>query len=64
MSVEQFNIITKEKEIAQRGFQDQIDTYNQGIQSIEKLEQSVNDKYDAKIKLIGKQAGSTTEEPE
>jgi hypothetical protein len=55
MSVEQFNVITKEKEIAQRGFQDQIDTYNEGIGSIEKLEQSVNDKYDAKIKLIGEQ---------
>jgi TP901 family phage tail tape measure protein len=56
MSVEQFNVVTREKEIAQRGFQDQIDTYNEGIQSIEKLEQSVNDKYDAKIKLISEQA--------
>jgi hypothetical protein len=56
MSVEQFNAITKEKEIAQRGFQDQVDIYNEGIQSIEKREQSVNDKYDKKIKLIDEQA--------
>ena len=55
MSVEQFNAITREKEIAQRGFQDQIDTYSEGISEIEKLEQSVNDKYDAKAKLIDEQ---------
>jgi TP901 family phage tail tape measure protein len=58
MSVEQFNVITKEKEIAQRGFQDQIDTYNDGISAIEKLEQSVNDKYDAKAKLIDEQVSA------
>jgi TP901 family phage tail tape measure protein len=58
MSVEQFNVITKEKEIAQRGFQDQIDTYNDGISAIEKLEQSVNDKYDAKTKLIDEQVSA------
>ncbi len=58
MSVEQFNAITREKEIAQRGFQDQIDTYNDGISAIEKLEQSVNDKYDAKNKLIDEQASA------
>jgi hypothetical protein len=58
MSVEQFNVITREKEIAQRGFQDQIDTYNDGISAIEKLEQSVNDKYDAKTKLIDEQVSA------
>ena len=58
MSVEQFNAITREKEIAQRGFQDQIDTYNDGISEIEKLEQSVNDKYDAKAKLIDEQVNA------
>jgi hypothetical protein len=58
MSVEQFNAITREKEISQRGFQDQIDTYNDGISEIEKLEQSVNDKYDAKAKLIDEQVGA------
>ena len=58
MSVEQFNAITREKEIAQRGFQDQIDTYNDGISAIEKLEQSVNDKYDAKNKLIDEQVSA------
>jgi hypothetical protein len=55
MSVDQFNVITREKELAQRGFQDQVDAYSEGIQSIEKLEQSVNDKYDAKAKLIDEQ---------
>jgi TP901 family phage tail tape measure protein len=58
MSVEQFNVITKEKEIAQRDFQDQIDTYNDGISAIEKLEQSVNDKYDAKTKLLDEQVSA------
>jgi TP901 family phage tail tape measure protein len=58
MSVEQFNVITREKEIAQRGFQDQIDTYNDGISAIEKLEQSVNDKYDKKAKLIDDQVSA------
>jgi TP901 family phage tail tape measure protein len=58
MSVEQFNVITKEKEIAQRGFQDQIDTYNDGLSAIEKLEQSVNDKYDKKAKLIDDQVSA------
>jgi TP901 family phage tail tape measure protein len=58
MSVEQFNAITREKEISQRGFQDQIDTYNDGISEIEKLEQSVNDKYDAKAKLIDDQVAA------
>jgi TP901 family phage tail tape measure protein len=58
MSVEQFNAITREKEISQRGFQDQIDTYNDGISEIEKLEQSVNDKYDAKAKLIDEQVAA------
>jgi TP901 family phage tail tape measure protein len=58
MSVEQFNAITKEKEIAQRDFQDQIDTYNDGLSAIEKLEQSVNDKYDAKAKLIDEQVSA------
>ena len=58
MSIEQFNAITREKEISQRDFQDQIDTYNDGISSIEKLEQSVNDKYDAKAKLIDEQVGA------
>jgi TP901 family phage tail tape measure protein len=56
MSVDQFNAITREKEIAQRGFQDQIDQYNEGLSSISELEQSVNDKYDAKVKLIDDQA--------
>jgi len=55
MSIEQFNVITREKEIAQQGFQDQINTYNDGLNSIEKLEQSINDKYDAKAKLIDEQ---------
>jgi hypothetical protein len=58
MSVEQFNAITKEKEIAQRDFQDQIDTYNDGLSAIEKLEQSVNDKYDKKAKLIDDQVSA------
>jgi TP901 family phage tail tape measure protein len=58
MSVEQFNVITKEKEIAQRGFQDQIDTYNDGLSAIEKLEQSINDKYDKKAKLIDDQVSA------
>ena len=58
MSVEQFNAITREKEIAQRDFQDQVDTYNDGISAIEKLEQSVNDKYDAKAKLIDDQVAA------
>jgi TP901 family phage tail tape measure protein len=58
MSVEQFNAITREKEITQRGFQDQIDTYNDGVSEIEKLEQSVNDKYDAKAKLIDQQVNA------
>jgi TP901 family phage tail tape measure protein len=58
MSVEQFNAITKEKEIAQRDFQDQVDTYNDGLSAIEKLEQSVNDKYDAKAKLIDEQVSA------
>jgi TP901 family phage tail tape measure protein len=58
MSVEQFNAITKEKEIAQRDFQDQIDTYNDGLSAIEKLEQSVNDKYDKKAKLLDDQVNA------
>jgi hypothetical protein len=58
MSIEQFNSITREKEISQRDFQDQVDTYNDGISAIEKLEQSVNDKYDAKAKLIDEQVGA------
>ena len=58
MSVEQFNVITKEKEIQQRGFQDQVDTYNDGLSAIEKLEQSINDKYDKKAKLIDDQVSA------
>jgi TP901 family phage tail tape measure protein len=56
MSVEQFNFITKEKEALQAEFQDQIDEYSDGISAIEKLEKSVNEKYDEKIKLIDEQA--------
>ena len=55
MSVDQFNIVTKEKEVLQETFQDQIDTYSTGITAIEKLEESVNTKYDDKIKLIDDQ---------
>jgi hypothetical protein len=56
MSVEQFNTITKEKEALQSEFQDQVTEYSNGISAIEKLEVSVNEKYDAKIKLIDDQA--------
>jgi hypothetical protein len=56
MSVEQFNFITKEKEALQAEFQDQVTEYSDGISAIEKLETSVNEKYDAKIKLIDEQA--------
>jgi len=56
MSVEQYNLVTKEKEALQQTYQDQIDDYNDGLSAIEKLETSVNDKYDDKIKLIDAQA--------
>jgi TP901 family phage tail tape measure protein len=56
MSVEQFNYITKEKEALQSEFQDQVAAYSDGISTIEKLETSVNEKYNAKIKLIDDQA--------
>jgi TP901 family phage tail tape measure protein len=56
MSVEQFNTITKEKEALQSEFQDQVTEYSDGISAIEKLEASVNEKYNAKIKLIDDQA--------
>ena len=56
MSVEKFNFITKEKEALQAEFQDQVTEYSDGISAIEKLETSVNEKYDAKIKLIDEQA--------
>jgi TP901 family phage tail tape measure protein len=58
MSVEQFNVVTKEKENLQRTYQDQIDTYNDGIDSIEKLESSVNDKYETRAKLLDEQANA------
>ena len=61
MSVEQFNLVTREKEAVQQTYQDQIDQYNEGLTSIEKLETSVNDKYDAKIKLIDAQAKALDE---
>jgi TP901 family phage tail tape measure protein len=55
MSVEQFNLVTKEKEALQESFQDQIEKYTEGITTIEKLEESVNKKYDEKIKLVDNQ---------
>jgi TP901 family phage tail tape measure protein len=56
MSVDQFGVVTKEKEVLQQTYQDQIDDYNDGLASIDKLEESVNQKYDAKVKLVDKQA--------
>ena len=61
MSVDQFGVVTREKEVLQQTYQDQIDDYNDGLSAIDKLEESVNEKYDAKIKLVDKQAEALDE---
>jgi hypothetical protein len=55
MSVEQYNLVTKEKETTLSQLQDQVTTYSDGLSAIEKLETTTNERYDAKAKLIDEQ---------
>ena len=56
MSVDQYGIGTREREVLLQQHQDSLEEYNKGLTSIDKLEASVNEKYDAKIKLIDQQS--------
>jgi TP901 family phage tail tape measure protein len=56
MSVDQYGIGTREQEVLLQQHQDSLEEYNKGLTSIDKLEASVNEKYDAKIKLIDQQS--------
>ncbi len=55
MSVEQYKIITQERENAKQALQDQIDILNDGFTVFDKLESSINDSYTEKNKLIDEQ---------
>ncbi len=55
MSLQQYEVITQERENAKQALQDQIDTLNNGFTVFDKLETSINDSYTEKNKLIDEQ---------
>ena len=55
MSVQQYQIITQERENARQALQDQIDVLNDGFTALDKFENSINDSYTEKNKLIDEQ---------
>jgi TP901 family phage tail tape measure protein len=55
MSVQQYQVITQERENAKQALQDQIDILNGGFTVFDKLETSINDSYTEKNKLIDEQ---------
>ncbi len=55
MSVEQYQVITQERENAKQALQEQVDVLNNGFTVLDKLESSINDSYTQKNTLIDEQ---------
>jgi TP901 family phage tail tape measure protein len=55
MSVEQYQVITQERENAKQALQEQVDVLNNGFTVLDKLESSINDSYIQKNTLIDEQ---------
>ena len=55
MSVEQYQVVTQERENAKQALQEQVDVLNNGFTVLDKLESSINDSYTQKNTLIDEQ---------